>query len=110
MCGSRPYPEVVTMSAGIAAPGFSASACSTSAFTRVINAAFVGPRFEAPPLEEFGSYPAGPAADGRGWKYPGELKACPIRLDPTAVPFALIISPLACRGNIRRAKAVATSG
>src|ERR1700723_1946979 len=100
MCGSSPDPEVVTKSAGIGVPGFSASACSTSVFTRVISAEFVGPRFEAPPLEASGSYPAGPAADGRGGKIPGEVNGCPIGLEPTGTPPALIISPLACRGNI----------
>src|ERR1700723_1235088 len=66
--------------------GFFACSFVTSPFTRVIKAAFVGPKFDAPPLDASGSYPAAPAADGREGKYPAEVKGCPIKLDPTNFP------------------------
>ena len=60
MCGSSPEPLVVTKSAGIGEPGFSALNFSTSAEIRSISLGFVGPRFDPP--NEAASYPL-PAAD-----------------------------------------------
>ena len=40
----------------------------------------VGPKLLPP--EFAASYPFAPAAEGRGWKYPGALKGCPINADP----------------------------
>src|ERR1700675_494039 len=104
MCGSRPDPDAVTRSAGTGAPGFSACSAFTLAATRSSSALFVGPKFDPP--EAIGSYPAGPAADGRERKYPGDVNGCPIKLEPTILPFAWINSPFACRGKITCASPV----
>src|ERR1700757_1002522 len=109
MCGSSPDPDVVARSTGIDAPGFSAESDCTLPATRSISALFVGPRFDPP--EAIGSYPAGPEADGREWKYPADANGCPSSVEPTTVPSGRrISSPFACRGYSNCASPVTTSG
>src|SRR5580700_5439557 len=109
MWGSRPDPDAVARSTGMSALEFSVRKDCTLADTRSSSALFVGPRLEPP--DAIGSYPAGPAADGREWKYPAEVNGWPIRLDPLIFPPGCWInSPFAWRGNITCARPVTTSG
>jgi hypothetical protein len=59
--------------------------------------ALVGPRFE--PADSPASYPL-PADEGRGWKYSGLEKPCPIALEPTTFPFTSTMLPFACLGKM----------
>src|SRR5512140_506657 len=69
MCGSRPDADDVTASAGTEDPARKGlSARSAAILSRIESANFseVGPRFVPP--DAVASYPASPAAEGRGWK------------------------------------------
>ena len=109
ICGSSPLPERVTASMGTATSGVnpfrfryssvncripakdsSALAVFGSSVAPSLSLGLAGPRLVPP--EEAASYPA-PAAEGRGWKYAGEVKFCPISSEPMMTPFA----PLDCR-------------
>ena len=98
ICGSSPLPERVTASMGTVVCGgkplrlrYSSANCCTpakdSSVPEVVGSSgapslsfgLAGPRFVPP--EEAASYPA-PAAEGRGWKYSGPAKFCPISSEP----------------------------
>ena len=74
----------MTRSIGTGTPGFSIRAAAVLARTAFTSAALVGPRFVPPDAEA--SYPAGPAADGRERKYPGEENGWPMMREPTRRP------------------------
>src|SRR5271154_2712620 len=88
MSGSRPEPELVTASAGTGPGPKGLVWAATRCLMLVSSAALVGARLEAP--DSLASYGVGMvlplasvpvSAEGRGWKYFGEVKFCPIRAE-----------------------------
>src|ERR1700691_3586818 len=60
---------------------------------------FPGPKLVPP--EDVPSYPL-PAAEGRGWKYSGRTKFCPITRESTTMPLCVTRLPAAWCGNSER--------
>src|SRR5215813_4613338 len=95
MSGSRPLPDVVTMSIGTTADGLSFLSASMSPWTRSTSALFEGPRFDPPEFAALygagtdlvGSFGSGAVvADGRPWKYLSLLNSWPISAEPITLP------------------------
>src|SRR3989442_1553393 len=94
MSGSNPDADDVTRSTGTGpggAFGFSFISAATRCCTFWIRTLFVGPRFE--PAELSASYGEGVpvvglrVADGRPWKYFGEVQYCPMSSEPITCPL-----------------------
>src|SRR5437879_13449439 len=99
MSGSSPLADAGTRSTGTGAvlPGSAARSVATRSCTGCTRSGFVGLRFE--PDEEPALSGNGEVADGRPQKYLGSSNGCPIRAEPTGLPFLRITLPLACCGN-----------
>src|SRR5215467_9595881 len=101
--GSSPDPDVVTRSTGTGpggAFGFSFFNRAICFCTFWISTLFVGPRLEAfdhPALYGCGFPLRSVVAEGRPWKYLGEVQNCPMSSDPMTCPLEVYTRlPLAC--------------
>src|SRR5471032_907520 len=104
-CGSRPLPEVVSISSGTGpCPGI--DSLTTSAATRVASAGLLGDRLLAL-LETVAKAPA----EGREWNHSSPVKLWEISSEPRTLPaLSYTRLPLAWSGNATWATPVTTSG